>query len=161
MTEDSKAGTKSSKPALWLVSGLVAALLLGGGAFVGTQFLLRDGTDTEEAAADNPNAAPAAGLRMEYLPLDTLVVNVPRTDPPRHLRFQATLELPAAHSRAVTEMTPRIMDVMNTYLRATELNDLREPTSLLRIRAHLLRRIQTVTPDGYVTDLLVSEFIVN
>jgi flagellar FliL protein len=50
---------------------------------------------------------------------------------------------------------------MNGYLRAIDPAELDEPATLLRIRAQLLRRIQLVTGDGRVRDLLVTEFVLN
>ena len=49
---------------------------------------------------------------------------------------------------------PRVLDVLNTYLRAVEVRDLEEPASLARLRAQMLRRIQVVTGEGRVRDLL-------
>jgi flagellar FliL protein len=39
--------------------------------------------------------------------------------------------------------------------------ELQDPSTLVRIRAHLLRRIQLVAGDGRVRDLLVTEFVLN
>ena len=39
--------------------------------------------------------------------------------------------------------------------------ELEDPAALVRIRAHLLRRIQIVTGEGRVRDLLISEFVLN
>ena len=56
---------------------------------------------------------------------------------------------------------PRILDVLNTYLRAVEVRDLEEPAALVRLRAQMLRRVQVVTGEGRVRDLLVTEFVMN
>ncbi len=56
---------------------------------------------------------------------------------------------------------PRVLDVLNTYLRAVEVRDLEEPSSLARLRAQMLRRIQVVTGEGRVRDLLISELVLN
>jgi flagellar FliL protein len=56
---------------------------------------------------------------------------------------------------------PRIQDVLNTYLRAVDVEDLEEPAALLRLRAQMLRRVQVVVGDGPVRDLLVTEFVLN
>ena len=58
-------------------------------------------------------------------------------------------------------LMPRVLDVINTYLRAVEVRQLEDPAALTLIRSHLLRRIQLVTGDGRVNDLLITEFIVN
>ena len=56
---------------------------------------------------------------------------------------------------------PRILDVLNTYLRAVEVRDLEQPASLARLRAQMLRRVQVVTGEGRVRDLLITEFVLN
>ena len=58
-------------------------------------------------------------------------------------------------------LMPRVLDVLNTYLRAVEVRDLEEPAALARLRAQMLRRIQVVTGEGRVRDLLIAEFVLN
>ena len=64
-------------------------------------------------------------------------------------------------AEAVVAVMPRILDVLNTYLRAVEVSDLEEPASAARLRAQMLRRVQVVTGEGLVKDLLVTEFVMN
>ncbi len=61
----------------------------------------------------------------------------------------------------VEKMKPRIMDVLNGYLRAIEVSDLEDSLALMRIRGHLLRRIEIVVGEGLVRDVLVMEFVLN
>mgnify|MGYP003471658695 FL=1 len=58
-------------------------------------------------------------------------------------------------------MLPRVTDVLNGYLRAVELAELEKPTALVKLRAHLIRRIQLVAGEGRVRDVLVTEFVIN
>ena len=62
---------------------------------------------------------------------------------------------------AARQMLPRIVDVMNGYLRAMDKAVLEDPAGLVRMRAQILRRIQIVTGEGRVRDLLVTEFVLN
>jgi len=98
---------------------------------------------------------------VAFVPLQPLLVSLNHTDPPRQLRFEGTLEVAPDHAAEVETLMPRIMDVMNSYLRAVEMEDLRDPAALLRFRAQMLRRVQVVTGDGRVEDLLVTSFLVN
>ena len=43
---------------------------------------------------------------------------------------------------------PRVVDVLNTFLRAVEPRDLEQPSALAPLRAQMLRRIQVVTGEG-------------
>jgi flagellar FliL protein len=51
--------------------------------------------------------------------------------------------------------------VLNGYLRAVDAADLEDPAALVRVRAQMLRRVQLVTGEGRVRDLLVTEFLLN
>jgi flagellar FliL protein len=53
------------------------------------------------------------------------------------------------------------MDVLNGYLRAVEVAEIEDRSALIRLRAQMLRRVQIVTGEGRVRDLLVTEFVVN
>lgn len=90
-----------------------------------------------------------------------MVISLPLQSVNRHLRFNAQLEVEAAQVTAVREMLPRIIDVLNTYLRAVETRDLENPAALQMLRTQMLRRIQIVVGPGHVRDVLVMEFILN
>ena len=49
----------------------------------------------------------------------------------------------------------------NSYLRAVAITDLEDPSAMTRLRAQMLRRVQIVTGEGRVRDLLVTEFLLN
>ena len=166
-TADASPPKKSKLP---LLVGLVLALVLGGGGFYAVQSgLLGGGSGAEHGATDaNGEAATDAGHgaagpmpAVAFVPLQPLLVSLNHTDPPRQLRFEGTLEVVPDHAAEVETLMPRIMDVMNSYLRAVEMEDLRDPAALLRFRAQMLRRVQVVTGDGRVEDLLVTSFLVN
>ena len=61
----------------------------------------------------------------------------------------------------VEAIKPRIIDVLNGYLRAVRVSDLEDPTVLIKLRSQMLRRVQVVTGPGYVRDLLIMEFVLN
>ena len=56
---------------------------------------------------------------------------------------------------------PRILDMLNGYLRAVAVNELERPAALVRIRSHLLRRVQIITGEGRIRDFLITEFVLN
>ena len=78
-----------------------------------------------------------------------------------HLRFTAQLEVNKTKVEEVTALAPRILDVLNGYLRAVEIAELEDPDALVRLRSQMLRRIQIVTGEGRVRDLLVTEFVLD
>lgn len=146
---------KSRKP---LLIGLVLALLLGAGGFYATFSGMILGHSSEHAT-EGAEAGPLPDIA--FVPIEPLVVSLGATTSGRHLRFAAQLEVAGSQSADVTLLLPRIVDVMNGYLRAMDVAILEDPAGLVRIRAQILRRIQLVTGEGRVRDLLVTEFVLN
>lgn len=162
--------TKKSK--LPLILGVVLLLVGGGGGFVATYAGMLDsllGADHAAPAAeahgsghDAPDASvQGAGGDIAFVPLDPITINLGPRGQSRNLRFAAQLEVPTGHAAEVQRLMPRIMDVLNIYLRALDPHELEEPAALLRLRGQMLRRVQIVTGPGFVNDLLVMEFVFN
>lgn len=147
-----------------MLIGLVGALVMGGGGFFAAYsgMLPIGGSDeTAEAEEKAPPKAMAAQMAAEFVPLDKLVVSLGREARAKHLMFTAQLEVFSGHTEEVTNLMPRILDVLNTYLRAVDERELESPSAMLRLRAQMLRRVQIVTGEGKVKDLLVTEFVLN
>jgi flagellar FliL protein len=144
------------KRRLPLILGLVGAVLLGGGGFYAIWSGLLFGHSADQVAEAVPDL-PDIG----FVPIPPAVISLPPGSSSTHLRFAAQLEVEASQTDAVTSILPRIQDVLNSYLRAVTVTELQDPSTLVRIRAHLLRRIQLVAGDGRVRDLLVTEFVLN
>ena len=139
------------KSKLMLVVGLVATLALSGGAFFAVYSGMVLGGNEEQAHEAEPvsDKEPIA-----FVEIDPMIVSLgPRAS--RQLRFRAQ---PEAQSD-VSELMPRIVDVLNSYLRAVELAELENPVALIRIRAQMLRRVRLVTGGDGVRDLLITEFV--
>lgn len=154
-----EAPKKRSK--LPMILGLILALGLGGGGFFAVYTGLLLGSP-DAKSADNEQGTPHDPLpRVAFVPVDPLTINLGRGSTNRHLRFRAELEVEPSAQSDVTAMLPRVLDVLNGYLRAVALSDLEEPTSLIKLRAQMLRRVQMVTGEGRVRDLLIMEFVLN
>lgn len=98
---------------------------------------------------------------VAFVPLEPLVITLGPGTAGRHLMFSAELEVAPDDADEVTHLLPRVLDVLNSYLRVIDMEELNDPRTLVRLRAQLLRRIQIVTGDVLVRDLLVTEFVVN
>jgi flagellar protein FliL len=154
---------KSGGRKLLLISA-AAALLLAGGGFYGAYSGLLDPaglSGKKEAGHGKETEAETALRSIAFVPLDPIMVSLPKTASARHLRFTGTLEVTPGKAEAVGLLMPRIQDVINTYLRAVDVADIEDPAASARLRAQMLRRIQVVTGDGAVRDLLVTEFVLN
>ncbi|OYU19490.1 MAG: flagellar basal body protein FliL [Rhodobacteraceae bacterium PARR1] len=144
------------KRKLPLILGVFGALVLGGGGFFAIWSGLLFGP-TPEDHATLPTALPDIG----FVPIPPAVISLLPGSSSSHLRFAAQLEVEVKETDAVMLILPRIQDVLNSYLRAVTVAELQDPSTLVRIRAQLLRRIQLVAGDGRVRDLLVTEFVLN
>ncbi len=160
MAEITAAGMEvpAKKSKLPLIIGVVLALILGGGGFYATYSGLLLGPAPEPAVLE-PSADPLPAIA--FVPVDPIMVSLGRDAENRHLRFVAQIEAVQAHQAEVVQLMPRILDVLNGYLRAVEVRELEDPTALIRLRAQMLRRVQIVTGEGRVRDLLITEFVLN
>lgn len=142
-----------------LILGLVMMLGLGGGGFYAAYAGLIPGLGGERHKADakDPNSPP----EIAYVPIDPLVIALGAEPGGRYLRFVGQIEVEKAYEAEVKLILPRVMDVLNGYLRAVEVSDLEDPKALIRLRAQMLRRVQMVAGDGRARDLLVTEFVIN
>ncbi|MEL6464864.1 MAG: flagellar basal body-associated FliL family protein [Pseudomonadota bacterium] len=151
-------GRKPSK--MPLILGVLALLLGGGGGFYAAFSGL-------VLAPESPSTAPTKDTKPGELPdvafvaVEPMVISLAPNSQGRHLRFRAQLEVPSAYASDVETLLPRVVDVLNGYLRALETRDIESPAALTRLRAQMLRRVQIVTGPGRVNDLLIMEFVVS
>lgn len=146
------------KPKLPMILGVMLALTLGGGGFFAAYsgMILGHGE-----AADTAEHAPGPLPDIAFVPMDTVVISLGNIAHNSHLRLTAQLEVAKPYSDEVLLLMPRILDVVNGYLRAVEVAQLEDPAALVRLRAQMLRRIQIVTGEGRVRDFLITEFVLN
>ncbi|MBL9053376.1 MAG: flagellar basal body-associated FliL family protein [Tabrizicola sp.] len=141
-----------------LLIGLVLALLLGGGGFYATWSGMILAAEPKDEHGDQ---GPTALAGIAFVPLETMVISLGHDAGSRHLRFSAQVEVVDTAATDVTLLVPRIMDVLNSYLRAVDTASIEDPQAMSRLRAQMLRRIQIVTGEGRVRDLLITEFVLN
>ncbi|WP_104019731.1 flagellar basal body-associated FliL family protein [Roseovarius nitratireducens] len=169
--ETGEAADRAAPSRLPLVIGLVLALVGGGGGFYAAWAGLlpfgpvTNGQQNAAVGGGEEAASPAEAVvdfgHLVYVPIEPLVISFADGGRSRHLRFRAELEVPTEEAAEVTRVMPRIVDVLNTYLRALRIADLEESAALPRLRAQMLRRVQAVVGAPRVNDLLVMEFVLN
>ncbi|MEO0751020.1 MAG: flagellar basal body-associated FliL family protein [Pseudomonadota bacterium] len=163
-TADTDEITEKKRSKLPLLIGLVLALAGGGGGFFVMYSGMLGGSDTAEIApeidADPDLPMAETGGDVAFVAIDPLVITLDQGSG-THLRFRASLEVDASAEQDVTRLLPRVVDVLNSYLRAVEVADLQDRSALTRIRAQMLRRVQVVAGGGQVKDLLIMEFVLN
>lgn len=152
-------GISKKRSRLPLLIGIVLALAGGGGGFfaVKSGLLFADSAESEHAEGVKVSPLPD----IAFVALEPLVINLGPQAGNQNLRLSAELEVEKSHEKEVASILPRVMDVLNGYLRAVNPNELEDPSALIRLRAQMLRRVQIVTGEGRVRDLLVMEFVLN
>lgn len=145
-----------------LIIGLVLAVAGGGGGFFAVQSGLLGGGGEAAEVAEEPEAEPSSPSEaVAFVAIDPLVISLPSSGGRDHLRFAAQLEVSPDYVAEIEAIKPRIVDVLNGYLRAVELSELEDPTALMRLRGQMLRRVQVVAGDGRIKDLLIMEFVLS
>lgn len=164
---DDTAQPEAPKRKKGLAIPLLIGVILAGAGGAGGFWAMTGGPfapDPPQDSANDASAAPepaTAPVTVGFVPLETLVISLGPDETSRHFMFTAELEVDPVHLAEVTQLSPRVLDVLNSYLRVISVSELSDPASLARLRAQMLRRIQVVTGTGRVRDLLVTQFVVN
>lgn len=140
-----------------MIGGVLAVISAGGGYYAMSQGLIPLTLPAKaEKTVDHGEKPAYAFVEIEpmLVPMGTLLSD-------EYLRFRAQLEVTPGEEATVQALMPRIVDVLNGYLRALERADLERPAALVPLRANMLRRVQTVVGPGKVRDLLIMEIVVN
>ncbi len=152
-TEETEPAPKSKKG---LLIGLILALALGGGAFFAVFSGMVLAPPEAEVATDKPVLEDTE--LATFVEITPLVISLGKRSN-YQLRFNAQLEVEGSKKEAVENLMPRILDILNGYLRAVDIRELQDPTALVKLRVQMLRRVQLVTGQGHVRDFLITEFV--
>src|SRR5690606_795480 len=86
------------------------------------------------------DAPQTAGMEMPdtgFVPIEPILVPLAVENGLRNLRFRAQLEVPKPYLADVEALLPRVVDVLNGYLRAIEPTDITGATALVRLRGQM------------------------
>ena len=157
--ETAPEGDPPKKSKMPMIIGLVLALAGGGAGFYATwSGMILGGGDHAEAEVEDEEVKDPFG-DIAFVEVEPMIISVKAQPNQRLLRFRAQLEVPKSHAEDVTKLLPRVVDVLNSYLRALEVADLEDSAALTRLRAQMLRRVQVVTGKDRVNDFLIMEFV--
>jgi len=152
-------GDPPKKTKMPLFIGLILALVGGGGSFYATWSGMILASENEHNVENDKREIKDPFADIAFVEIDPMVISIEAYPERRLLRFRAQLEVPKDYQEDVTKVLPRVVDVLNSYLRALEVSDLETQAALTRLRAQMLRRIQIVTGEGRVNDFLIMEFV--
>lgn len=144
---------RSMKRRLPLLAALALAPVAGAAGFYAVQSGLLS------APAADARLAPLTDVT--FVPVPQIVLGLLRDGRQSHLQFAAQIEVAQGYGPEVEFMMPRIVDMLNSYLRAVDPAALEQPAALLQLRAQMRRRIQVLLGEDRVRDLLVTQFVIN
>ena len=143
-----------------MILGLVLALAGGGGGFYAAwSGMILGGGNSGEETAEMETEIKDPFSNISFVEIEPMIISVNAAPERKMLRFRAQLEVPKDYHDDVTKLLPRVVDVLNGYLRALEVADLEDQAALTRLRSQMLRRVQIVTGQGRVNDFLIMEFV--
>ncbi len=155
---------KKPSPIGSLVFGLVSAILMGAiAAGVIFMFPVEQGVckTAETAETSEPKKKTKSYENTAFINLEPLVVTLGPTAKSEYLKISVSLETTKDNTKKLEHLKPKFRDVLNTYLRAVNESDLADPTAMTRLRAQLLRRLQLVTSSEAISDVLITDFVLN
>lgn len=161
--EGEEEAPKKASPIMAIVSSLGVALLLGAAAG-GIVFMSPFGNkqcEAVEVAGGSHEKKTKSYEDIVFVNLEPLVVSLGPNANSDYLKISISLETTHDHEKTAHHLEPRFRDVLNTYLRAVDEKDLVEPFAMTRLRAQMLRRMQTVASSEVVSDVLITDFVLN
>ena len=153
-SEISEAGSHTRKSKLILILGAAAAMsLLGGGVwFSGMLSRPHKPKSIDSIVTTQP----------VFVETPEMVTNLDAG--PHRLSFvKVQCKIEVSHPRdaaSLTAVMPRLVDMIQTYLRETRPEELRSDTGTYRLREALLLRASLATSDATIKDVLFEELIV-
>ena len=158
-----EASSSGGKKKLLIIVGAVVLLLIGAAAAVFFSGIL-DSEETEESAEKEGKEGSEAEMdkKTYFVDLDEMIVNLNTTERRQSLlKIKVSLEVAEQKDVAVVqELTPRVVDNFQTYLRELRLDDLRGSAGMYRLREELLTRINIAVEPAKVKAVLFKEMIV-
>ena len=158
-----EASSSGGKKKLLIIVGAVVLLLIGAAAAVFFSGIL-DSEETEESAEKEGKEGAESEMdkKTYFVDLDEMIVNLNTTERRQSLlKIKVSLEVAEQKDVAVVqELTPRVVDNFQTYLRELRLDDLRGSAGMYRLREELLTRINIAVEPAKVKAVLFKEMIV-
>lgn len=148
------------KSAAFTVAGAVAM----GGLAAGAAYFFTPGEAgcaAEAVGEEGESIRHAALENVTFVNLEPLVVTLGPQARSRYLKISLSLETTKDDQDRLYKLSPRIRDTLNTYLRAVEEEELVRPSGMTRLRAQMLRRLRLAAPGAKISDILITDFVLN
>ena len=149
---DKENGSKVKSKKSLLIGVAVIALLSGGGLLY---------SKLSEQSSDNASQG-ASETKTMFIPMDEITVNLRQgvENNAAWLKIKVTLEVTGkTNYDMVTQMTPKIMDIFQTYLKELRKTDLDGSFGIYKIKDEMLLRINTILYPGKIEAILFQDFM--
>lgn len=156
--EENEAVAPAKKSKKGLMIGLILAVFAGGGGFFATYSGAIQGISGGGGHGESHHDATSDSIA--FVPIEAITVSYPGP-PERLFRFAAQLEVGESSAHEVEKMMPRVLDVLNGFLRALDPTTLNDRTAWYDLRLKMLYRVRMVLGEDKVRDLLITEFILH
>ena len=152
---------KKGLPIKGILLNAGGVLAVGAAAAGAAYFLAPSGAacPAPSGAAEAKASGHETPKNIAFVTLEPLVVSLGPAAKSRYLKISVSIETTHGHEEALSALTPRIRDVLNSYLRAVDEEDLIRPAGMTRLRAQMLRRLQLVAPSEEISDVLITDFV--
>ncbi len=104
-------------------------------------------------------ASHAAQSAAVYVEVPEQIVNLHPASRTRLLKIAVTLAVPEVERARVQAAEPKVVDVLQTYLRQLDDTDLNGTAGLLGIRSEIRRRLTLLLGEGAVSDVLLRSIL--
>ncbi|MEO1090604.1 MAG: flagellar basal body-associated FliL family protein [Pseudomonadota bacterium] len=187
--EDAPAAKPKSKLKLLIFAGLALVLLVGGGVGAAFALGVFGGGESHSEAAETDHGGDDHGAASDddhggggsaghgdghgdddgvaagqptFVDLPQLLVNLTvEQSRPRFLKLSLAVEVAEAHTAdRIAQLSPRIVDSFQMYLRTLRPEDLQGAGSMFRLKQELHVRIQQAIQPDRVEDVLFKEMLV-
>lgn len=147
---------KKKKKSVKLILFLIIALIFGGGAGAASYFgMIKIPFMGETEKEKLPDISETV-----FYPLPQIIVALGENAKAKHLRAKFTIETDQQYLERIKNLEPRLMDILNTYLRVVEEKELLNPERFQNLQAQMLRRARLVSGEAAVKNILVQEFLI-
>ena len=154
--ETNDTDTKPKKGKLGLILIVVGILLAGGGG-VAVGYL---GLIPADLFGKHKEEVKLPSIEETvFITLPPIIIPLGENANAKHLKAIFSIETDPNYKKRVDKLKPRLMDMLNTYLRAVEEKELTQPERFQNLQAQMLRRARLVAGENAIKNLLVQEFV--
>jgi flagellar FliL protein len=161
---------KKSKGKLWLIIGVGAVLVLGGGGFLAWKFflappkestLLRKKIGVQHSTAVRNETEDKKGTMGPVQPLETFIVNLNSSDGQHYLKATMSLELnDEATVKEVTERNAQLRDAIIILLSSKTVEEVTKLEGKEMLKREVVSRVNSFLTQGKAKRVYFTEFVV-